>query len=477
MNETLENQIDNDKKLCLLLEMFPSADIQALQSHLVKFGEVERVVQEMTRKRKNLMEFFTPNQKPRIQAPKPSSDITTDRPSINDLLKWSEDALDKKKNTWAPLIIDVESKNPIVKDMITSTSVTVQSRLLKLHHIALPPKGDVYVSLVLDFLPPELADLLLEDTMKDAKEWRYNHYIVGDKRVLSPHTSAFYSVERNDWEEPGKYQFGGKSIRSPLEMPKSLKEALDMVSCFVSNNPPPIRKLGDYVPHALELPPNKWVANCCVANCYKDETESVGWHSDRLTSIGPFPTISSLTLGATRSFRLRPVGKVNIELPFPSSETNIQSNQAVATNTYVFPLPHNSLLVMHRGCQERYRHDVPAINSKLPSIIPHPKAGKLRFNYTFRAFRKEYVSNVPKCLCGNSCDLRSVNHFKGTGFTFGRYFWTCAGAGEAGESQQNPYWQEGDQPLEPQSSSRRRPGERCNQFLFLEDWLSNLKIT
>jgi 2OG-Fe(II) oxygenase superfamily len=40
-----------------------------------------------------------------------------------------------------------------------------------------------------------------------------------------------------------------------------------------------------------------WRANFAAANCYEGAKETVGFHSDRLTSIGPYPTIASLSLG------------------------------------------------------------------------------------------------------------------------------------------------------------------------------------
>lgn len=40
-----------------------------------------------------------------------------------------------------------------------------------------------------------------------------------------------------------------------------------------------------------------WRANFAASNCYEGAKEGVGFHSDRLTSIGPYPTIASLSLG------------------------------------------------------------------------------------------------------------------------------------------------------------------------------------
>ena len=40
-----------------------------------------------------------------------------------------------------------------------------------------------------------------------------------------------------------------------------------------------------------------WHANVAAANCYEGAQESVGYHSDQLTYLGPYPTIASLSLG------------------------------------------------------------------------------------------------------------------------------------------------------------------------------------
>ncbi|KAG6379108.1 hypothetical protein JVT61DRAFT_11545 [Boletus reticuloceps] len=40
-----------------------------------------------------------------------------------------------------------------------------------------------------------------------------------------------------------------------------------------------------------------WHANVAAANCYEGTQESVGYHSDQLTYLGPYPTIASLSLG------------------------------------------------------------------------------------------------------------------------------------------------------------------------------------
>jgi alkylated DNA repair dioxygenase AlkB len=40
-----------------------------------------------------------------------------------------------------------------------------------------------------------------------------------------------------------------------------------------------------------------WRANVAASNCYEGAKESVGFHSDQMTYLGPYPTIASLSLG------------------------------------------------------------------------------------------------------------------------------------------------------------------------------------
>lgn len=40
-----------------------------------------------------------------------------------------------------------------------------------------------------------------------------------------------------------------------------------------------------------------WRANVAASNCYEGTKEGVGFHSDALTYLGPYPTIASLSLG------------------------------------------------------------------------------------------------------------------------------------------------------------------------------------
>jgi alkylated DNA repair dioxygenase AlkB len=94
--------------------------------------------------------------------------------------------------------------------------------------------------------------------------------------------------------------------------------------------------------------------NSVLCNLYRDGRDSMGWHSDDESELGPQPCIASLSLGATRRFRLRhrrdPARRLELELVS------------------------GSLLLMAGATQRNYRHDLP----KSARIV------EPRINLTFR---------------------------------------------------------------------------------------------
>jgi len=112
-----------------------------------------------------------------------------------------------------------------------------------------------------------------------------------------------------------------------------------------------------------------WHPTYALANLYKDAQESVGSHSDRLTALGPLPTVASLSLGATRTFRLHPADAA-VGLAAAAEATAQAGHGASSSNTHAgsgdsprltsvdIELPHNSLLIMWPRTQEEWLHEV-----------------------------------------------------------------------------------------------------------------------
>ena len=93
--------------------------------------------------------------------------------------------------------------------------------------------------------------------------------------------------------------------------------------------------------------------NSVLINYYRNGSDSMGWHSDNETELGPNPIIISVSLGGGRDFLLK-----QITPPF---------------QTYKMKLEHGSLLIMGPHVQNLYKH-----------AIPKRAKADQRINLTFR---------------------------------------------------------------------------------------------
>jgi alkylated DNA repair dioxygenase AlkB len=95
--------------------------------------------------------------------------------------------------------------------------------------------------------------------------------------------------------------------------------------------------------------------NSVLLNLYRNENDSVGWHSDNEAELGRQPAIASLSLGATRTFKMR--HKRRKDLP-----------------VFTLALPSGSLLLMSGPTQACWQH---AVEKEKQTTGP-------RINLTFR---------------------------------------------------------------------------------------------
>lgn len=94
-----------------------------------------------------------------------------------------------------------------------------------------------------------------------------------------------------------------------------------------------------------------------LLNLYRNGNDSVAWHSDDEKELGINPTIASVSLGSSRTFRLR----------------HLEDKSLIR----VVELTHGSLLIMQGETQHNWEHE-----------IPKRKGGvRPRINLTFRAIR------------------------------------------------------------------------------------------
>ncbi|MCC3154091.1 alpha-ketoglutarate-dependent dioxygenase AlkB [Hymenobacter sp. BT770] len=80
--------------------------------------------------------------------------------------------------------------------------------------------------------------------------------------------------------------------------------------------------------------------NSVLLNYYRDGRDSMGWHADDEPELGPAPVIASLSLGATRRFRLRP-------------------RAGLAHAPLGLDLHSGSLLLMRGATQRHWQHALP----------------------------------------------------------------------------------------------------------------------
>lgn len=105
--------------------------------------------------------------------------------------------------------------------------------------------------------------------------------------------------------------------------------------------------------------------NTALGNLYRNEKDSVAWHSDDEPDLGPNPTIASFSLGAARRFLMR---KKNDH-----------------KQTRAFNLTHGSLLVMSGSTQVEWEHCIPKAATSADA----------RINLTFREICRSRKERVP----------------------------------------------------------------------------------
>ena len=93
--------------------------------------------------------------------------------------------------------------------------------------------------------------------------------------------------------------------------------------------------------------------NAVLANLYRDQHDSVGWHSDDEPELGAMPTIASLSFGAEREFQLKHI---------------------ITKEKMSISLASGSLLIMRGKTQHYWQHCLP----KRTKLI------KPRVNLSFR---------------------------------------------------------------------------------------------
>jgi len=169
----------------------------------------------------------------------------------------------------------------------------------------------------------------LFDVLAATTSWRQESIKIAGMQRLQPRLSAWYG------DSDAEYSYSGLHLH-PLAWNSPLLEIKQKIenqsaSCF----------------------------NSVLLNYYRDQQDSMGWHSDNETELGPTPIIASLTLGASRDFAFK--HKTRPEL------------------RYKIKLAHGSLLIMRGTTQRHWLHAIAKEKSPIAA----------RINLTFRRIFSE----------------------------------------------------------------------------------------
>lgn len=159
-----------------------------------------------------------------------------------------------------------------------------------------------------NFLTPENAKRYFNAFLRGAA-WRQEAVTMYGKRILVPRLTAWFA-------EPGLGYTYSNVRNLPMSWTPELLELRTDIEAFLG----------------LRF-------NSVLLNRYRNENDSVAWHSDDERELGETPTIASISLGASRTFRLR-------ETPDRRPRASLL-------------LEAGSLLVMSGDSQRNYQHSIP----------------------------------------------------------------------------------------------------------------------
>src|SRR6266480_5064330 len=164
-------------------------------------------------------------------------------------------------------------------------------------------------SIIHNFLSSDEADALLREILPETPTFKRDKFKLFDRVVESPHSMCFYV---DSWDEAERqkteYVYNGSyvsDVRPTLPKMRSVSDKVkDTVNAEVK------RRIRDFYPDGKKLKYQsslEWKPNAAFVNCYDGGKESVGYHSDQLTYLGPRAIIGSLSLGVAREFRVRKI--------------------------------------------------------------------------------------------------------------------------------------------------------------------------
>ncbi|GFS91089.1 alpha-ketoglutarate-dependent dioxygenase alkB homolog 3 [Nephila pilipes] len=181
-----------------------------------------------------------------------------------------------------------------------------------------------------NFFCKEEADELMT-ILENSTTWYDKNIIIHGQEYPQPRLVAWYG--------PLPYTYSGATLDAK-EMPAIVQIIKDKVEGILKE-------------YNIDV-----VLNSVLLNLYRNEKDSVAWHSDDEFSMGICPTIASVSLGAVRKFEMRPKSHICEQIKDLDADTVIYVN-----------LTPGSLIVMDGCMQKDWQHRVPKeYHDKAPRI-------------------------------------------------------------------------------------------------------------
>uniref|UniRef100_A0A8D0DIB3 Alpha-ketoglutarate-dependent dioxygenase alkB homolog 3 n=1 Tax=Salvator merianae TaxID=96440 RepID=A0A8D0DIB3_SALMN len=184
-----------------------------------------------------------------------------------------------------------------------------------LYEISTSPSGVSRIHLIPGFFDLKEADWMFEQLLQDIP-WMQREHIRQDISYAEPRLTAWYG------EIP--YTYSRLTMQANPHWHPLLIMLKDRIEDFTKNT-----------------------FNSLLCNLYRNEKDSVDWHSDDEPALGRNPVIASLSFGASRMFEMR-------KKPLPE-----ENNDYTYVQRLHIPLDHGTLLVMEGATQEDWQHRVP----------------------------------------------------------------------------------------------------------------------
>ena len=203
-------------------------------------------------------------------------------------------------------------------------------------------------SIIHNFLPASEANELLLELLEEARTFGRQSIKVFDNIVQSPHSACFYvDTLEEEQKQRKEYLYNGQYLEDIRPITPQMRFVSSKVQLAVNDEI--AKRIESHYPGSKKLrfqSPDPWIPNAAFVNRYQGGAESVGYHSDQLTYLGPRAVIGSLSLGVAREFRVRKI-VARDEDDSPTLEGTKKPQRADIEGQIAIHLPHNSLLVMH----------------------------------------------------------------------------------------------------------------------------------